>query len=171
MGLFHNYKPVFYTDPKRIFYNCSNKDKKKARERYDFFVELFEENNDKQGKDNLEEVKKNCARYVEKVVNSIVEAQAFKAGKISKKDMTEIDDQRKHAHDVLISNVLLFNRTVAKKYGWEAKGGKIPEGGIFTLDPEYIHVRAAFTDWAYLLVSSLYKRECAKAKNADYDAA
>ncbi len=168
MSLFHRmHKPVFYDDPEKIF-RCSDKEKDAAMERFNFFVELFEENKDKEGKRYLNEIKSNCARYVEAVVNFEVEAKALKKGTITKKDLENTDAARKSSHDSLISNVTIFNRIVSKKYGWKAKGGKIPPGGIFSLDPLYMKDRESFTRWAYLLVSRLFRKECNKGKLSNF---
>lgn len=168
MSLFHKvHRPVFYDDPEKIFH-CSNGEKDAALERYRFFEKLFEENHDKEGNVLLFEIRNNCSRYVESVVNFEVEAKALKLGRITKKDLEHTDAVRKSAHDALISNVTIFNRKVSKKYGWQARGGKIPPGGIFSLDPLLMKDRKSFTRWAFLLVSRLFKRECGKAKNNNY---
>ncbi|MFP4657021.1 MAG: DUF3232 domain-containing protein, partial [Candidatus Woesearchaeota archaeon] len=136
--------------------------------RYSFFVELFKENDDAEGVLLLDQVKENCARYIELVVNSKTVAQSLKEGKIKKSDIIETDNARRHSHDSLISSVKSFNKNVAKKYGWTLKGGKIPPGGIFSMDPLYMNQREAFTEWAFLLASKIYKRQFDKAKNSNY---
>ncbi|MFP4118085.1 MAG: DUF3232 domain-containing protein [Candidatus Woesearchaeota archaeon] len=168
MGLLHkSHKPIFYGDPEEVFH-CSEKEKDEALKRYKFFKTLFEDNKDKEGERFLTELKDNCARYIEAVVNFEVEAQALKKGKITKKDLEETDRARKSSHDALISDVTVFNRFVAKKYGWQVKGGQIPPGGIFSLDPLLMKDRKSFTRWAFLLVSRLFRRECNKGKKSNF---
>lgn len=64
----------------------------------------------------------------------------------------EIDQQRKRAHDALISALHSFNRYIIKEYE------ETPIGGIFSFDPDLIRNRVAVADWAMTLILSLFEQ-------------
>lgn len=168
MGLFHHvHKPVFFENPETYF-NPSDVEKKKAYERYMFFNALFNAEHDDKGNLLLFDIRDDASKYIEAVVNLEVESRAFKKGTITKEDLMDTDRARKVSHDALITNLSIFNKYVSKKYGWQASGGKVPPGGLFTLDPLYINDRNAIKTWAWFLVASLFKHECNKAKKYNF---
>ena len=168
MGIFHHvHKPVFLANPEKYF-SSTEAEKEFALKRYQYFEELFQNNHDNYGNMHLFKLKNSLSDYIERVVNFEAEAKAFKNGKITKEDFTSTDNARKNSHDALITEIKIFNRYCVAKYGWEIKGGIIPAGGIFSLDPDLMNNRNAVTKWAWLLVSKIFKKECKKAINAGY---
>ncbi len=138
----------------------------KAVERYRQLRELLQENGDKELLEMLDDVVSACRRYVEAVIK-----MEYKAMMIKKKYGTEdplawkmeiepADRDRRVAHDALISYLEAFNRNAAKRYGWEPEG-RIPIGGIFTLDPDFLsdpyskRSRGAIANWAFYLTLGL----------------
>lgn len=69
------------------------------------------------------------------------------------RDLTEnLGKNRRFAHEVLISDLCIFNRYILKEFGDD-----VPLGGIFSKSLEAIQDSIAVADWAGELLTALYQ--------------
>ena len=71
------------------------------------------------------------------------------------------DKRRKIAHEALLSQLYIVNRALLKE---ELLKGKVPIGGIYSLNPDTIRDRNSVSDWAGYLVKALARRGFVKLK-------
>ena len=154
-------KLSYVDEPNKSFLQDRDK-KQKAKERFFYIKDLLEENKDKKGLAYLKLLLDTCIRYVNCIVDFNFNQNEIKKkygrGKDAQKEIAQLDLDRKIIHDALISRLNMINRYLARRYGWENKGGKIPLGGLFTLHHTLFGDRYQIGHWAWYLVAGVYRR-------------
>ncbi len=131
----------------------------KAYERYKQIVDILNEEKDQEGLVMVQNLVEGCIDYAELIT---ILTAAEKAG-TPKGKAIGTSSQRGAKHNYVIDQLEKVNRYLFKKYGIEGKGGKIPIGGIYSLDPYSLYNggrinRWAVADWAYYLQETLFRR-------------
>ncbi len=145
-----------------LTYYTKEREMKKARQRFLMLRALLLEERNSELLEMLEAVLEQCRRYVESVIK--MEARAAEIKKKYGNDpvawrleIEPVDEARRLSHNSLIAHLEAFNRNCTKKYGWQPKG-RIPVGGVFTLDPNVLSdpyslvSRTEIANWAFYLV-------------------
>jgi hypothetical protein len=92
----------------------------------------------------------------EKLLRRYVQYREYAAAETI--ELLPLEITRRDLHNRLIHLLIEFNSALGRKYGWKPEG-KIPLGGIFTLDPAYLSQpfdwRAKIADWAYYLIQGI----------------
>ena len=71
------------------------------------------------------------------------------------RNIKNFDQRKRISHEALISQLAIVNRYVFKNNNLK---GRVPIGGIYSLDPNTIVNRNMVGDWAYYLVNALVRR-------------
>ncbi|HLC22726.1 MAG TPA: DUF3232 domain-containing protein [Candidatus Nanoarchaeia archaeon] len=145
----------------------TNPEEENALERYRLIITIVGEYaNEKKGMyiKLISDLVSYCAEYV----RIIIEVEAFTQfgrhaleTKVYQKEMIEYDKRRKIAHEALLSQLYIVNRALLKE---ELLKGKVPIGGIYSLNPDTIRDRNSVSDWAGYLVKALARRGFVKLK-------
>ncbi len=148
-------------------YAHRTQDIKDAAERYLFLERFLAERHDDELLRELRSIREICIRYINAIVAHKHKLERIAYDEENKpldlQRAIELADQsRKATHDALIDCIIIFNRTISKKYGWQSQGGKIPVGGVYTLDPRCLShtkdCRSVVGDWAVCLIIGLELR-------------
>ncbi len=139
---------------------------KKAGQRYVEIQQILEQEKDKELLGKLESLVRLCRQYIraviemeakrEKLMNRYVTYREY--SEVERYELMPLEIGRRELHNALINLLIDFNSELGQKYKWKPEG-KIPLGGIFTLDPAYLAQpfdwRAKIADWAYLLIQGI----------------
>ncbi len=130
-----------------------SKESEKALERYKLIVDLLTEINDKRGLSLVKELAEKCITYINLITSMELNIKILRFREASREEyqasITNMDKNKRLAHNALISQLTIVNRYLFKH---ENLKGKIPVGGIFSLDSNRITDRRVVGDWAFYLV-------------------
>lgn len=132
-----------------------------AFERFELIVGILKDNNARTGLKLVQGLVVKCSEYIQIVVVSeeIMALQKFRKETDMEvmEEFRRLDRLRKIKHDALISQLVIVNRYLFKT---KILNGKIPFGGIFSLDPVLLKNldRNRIAEWAGYLVNALRKR-------------
>lgn len=139
----------------------------RAWERYRHILEIIERYAGPEKKTYLTLVYGLLSKCVD-YVKMVIEFEALERfgryeldGDIYKKEIASLDTSRRIAHDALISDLHIVNRAL---FSGKNLRGKIPIGGIYSLDPDTIRNRDLVAQWAGLLVRALARRGMVRVK-------
>jgi hypothetical protein len=139
---------------------------KKAGQRYAEIRQILAQEKDKELLGMLDSLVNLSRQYIraviemeavrEKLMRRYVHYKDYHAAEMY--ELMPLEIRRRDLHNSVIHLLINFNSELGQKYKWKPEG-KIPIGGIFTLDPAYLAQpfdwRAKIADWAYLLIQGL----------------
>lgn len=132
------------------------RDEQKAFDRYQQIVALLTEIKDERGLRLVRELVEKCRAYIQVVTQTETHIKILEMRDVSPEDyrasVSNMERNRNMAHNALMSQLIIANRYLFNKKELE---GKIPAGGLFSLNTESIRNREAVADWAHYLIRAL----------------
>jgi len=135
----------------------NKKEVKKAYRRYLEIVSLLRTNEDDKGLRLLDELIRYCKEYFNLILSEeeslkIIRYKEYEEDKIKKAE-SEWENRRRRTHDMVITQLKVFNRYLFKNYK------DVPIGGICSLNPKELSPlnRRAVGDWVAYLIKGLYE--------------
>ena len=142
-------------------------DKKKEEKAFDKYKQVVDEltkREDKKGLQLVKELVEKCLNYIRITVEMETTIKILRFREISEEELkatvSNMDMNKSKAHDLLISQLHLVNRYIFRNNILKNN----PDEGIFSLGSSNLDNRDIIGDWAYFLVSALYKRGIVKEK-------
>lgn len=133
-----------------------SREEQKAFDRYRQIINLLLEMNDRRGLKLISELINKANSYIRTVTQIETHIKILELKDVSSEEyrtsVSNMDRNRKIAHNVLMSQLTIVNRYLFKH---EKLQGKIPLGGIYSLEPQSIDNREAVGDWAHYLIRAL----------------